>query len=236
GTADWFHTDQNFAARTYFQPKTLPPINRNNQNQFGGTIGGPIKKDKLFFFFDWERTTQRQKAGPDIRTVPTAAMLMGDFRNLPGNPIIYDPATGDATGAGKTQISCNGVLNVICPNRIDPASAAMAQLLQPVVAAETATSNGLSNFAGSGTAAFTRDNSDTKINWVPTANSTMFGRYSFSRGTVFDPPLLGAAGGDATNGGQLGNAPFKIQSVGLGATYTFSPNMLADWNFGFTRQ
>jgi len=236
GTADWFHTDQNFAARNYFQPKTLPPINRNNQNQFGGTLGGPIIKNKLFFFGDWERTTQRNKAGPDLRSVPTAAMLTGDFRNLPGNPIIYDPATGGPTGAGKQQISCNGVLNVICPNRIDAASAVMAQLLAPVVAQEYATSNGLNNFAGSGTAAFTRDNIDAKINWIPTQKSTMFGRYSFSRGTVFDPPLLGAAGGDATNGGQLGSAPFFIQSYALGATYTFTPNLLLDWNFGYTRQ
>jgi len=105
GAADWFHTDQNFTARNYFsRPGTT--INRNNQNQFGGTFGGPIKKDKLFFFGDYERTTQRGKAGPDIRTLPTAQMAAGDFSNLPGNPIIYDPATGDAHGNGKQQISC----------------------------------------------------------------------------------------------------------------------------------
>lgn len=64
----------------------------------------------------------------------------------------------------------------------------------------------------------------------------IFGHYSFSKSLVFDPPLLGNAGGDATNGGQLGDAPGMIQSVGLGGTYTFTPNLLLDWNFGFTRQ
>jgi hypothetical protein len=238
GSAHEFHTDQNFAARNYFQtnPTIFPKKNRNNQNQFGGTIGGPIVKNRLFFFLDYERTTQRQLAGPDTRTLPTAAMASGDFRNLPGNPIIYDPTTGNAQGAGKQQISCNGVLNVICPSRIDPAATAIVKLLQPKISQVFPTANGLNNFVGSGTALFNRDTADVKINYIPSSKSTVFGRYSFSKTLVFDPPLLGDAVGDATAGGQLGDAPGLIQSVGVGGTYTFSPSVLLDWNFGFTRQ
>lgn len=238
GEAHEFHTDQNFAARNYFQtdPRIFPHKNRNNQNQFGGAIGGPIVRNKLFFFFDFERTTQRQLAGPDTRTLPTAAMASGNFAGLPASPTIYDPATGNQHGAGKAEIACNGIINTICPSRIDPAAAAMIKLMQPLFAQEVATSNDLNNWTGSGTALFNRNNSDTKITWVPSEKTALWGRYSFSQTLAFDPPLLGAAIGDATNGGQLGDAPGLVQSVGIGATHSFATNLLFDWNFGFTRQ
>lgn len=240
GEAHENHTDQNFAARNYFQTDTTNPSfkkkNRKNQNQWGGGVGGPILKDKLFFFADYERTTDRGLAGPDNRTLPTAGMITGDFRGLPGNPIIYDPATGDVHGANKQQVSCNGVLNTICPSKIDPAAAAMIKLLQPLIGQEVATTNDLGNWTGSGTALFNRDNMDAKVTYVPTDRTTVWGRYSFSKTLVYDPPLLGAAIGDATNGGQLGNAPGLVQSIGLGAAHTFTSSLLVDWNFGFTRQ
>lgn len=243
GDVHEFHTDQHFQTRNYFQtdltrfPKNL---NANIRNQYGVTLGGPILRNRLFFFADYERTTQSLKAGPDTRILPTAAMASGDFRGLvdsKGNPIIiYDPATGDAHGAGKQQVSCNGVLNMICPARIDPAAAAMVKLLQPSIAQVFPAQFGTNNWQGSNTAFFTDNNADFKINYVPSQKSTVFGRYSFSQTFVFDPPLLGGAIGDATNGGQLGDAPGLVQSAGLGATYSFTPNLLLDWNFGFTRQ
>jgi hypothetical protein len=238
GDGHEFHTDNNFEARNYFDtdPKLFPTINRYNFNEFGGAVGGPILKNKLFFFFDFDRTTQRELAGPDTRTLPTAAMAAGDFTALPGSPTIYDPATGNAAGAAKTQISCNGVPNMICPDRIDPAAAAMLKLMQPLFAQETGTSNGLLNWTGSGTALSNRNNSDSKVTWVIDPSTAMWGRYSFSKTLIFDPPLLGAAAGDATNGGQLGNAPGLVQLVGIGATHTFTPSLLFDWNFGYTRQ
>ena len=188
----------------------------------------PIRKDKLFFFGDWERTTQRQFAFRTL-TVPTAAIRSGDFSAFPTT--IYDPNTGNADGTARSQIACNGALNVICPGRIDPAAAKLISLIpSPNLPGET------NNYFATGNAQFTRDNFDVKINYVPSQKSMVFGRYSFSRSHIFDPPALGPAGGDATAGGQQGNADSRIQNVGLGATYSFAPAVLADWNFGFTRQ
>src|SRR6185295_4631588 len=86
------------------------------QNQFGGTIGGPIWKDKTFFFFGYEY--QKLKTGTlSTATVPTTAELGGDF-TAPGLPVIYDPTTGN-------QFQCNGVLNQICPDRLDPSALAL---------------------------------------------------------------------------------------------------------------
>jgi hypothetical protein len=61
------------------------------------------------------------------------------------------------------------------------------------------------------------------------------GRYSFSPTLIFDPPSLGAAGGDATNGGQPGRAPGLVQSAGINGTYTLTPTILFDATVGYTR-
>src|SRR5882757_7808682 len=107
------------------------------RNQFGGDIGGPLwiphlyhGKDKTFFFLDYEG--QRLRQGLVVNSiVPTDAQRTGDFTGL-GKPI-YDPLTTSTTTVNgvtttkRNQISCNGVLNVICPSRIpSQASAVLA--------------------------------------------------------------------------------------------------------------
>lgn len=82
-----------------------------HRNQFGGTVGGPIKRDKSFFFFDYSGLRQTTSSFLSGAIVPTALERTGNFTASATKPV--DPATGLA-------FVCNGVTNVICPNRLDP--------------------------------------------------------------------------------------------------------------------
>src|SRR6185437_12904083 len=221
GAAWEYHTNSELKARNYFYclyscsgDPNQPPKNLNNQ--FGAAVGGPILKNKLFFFGDWERTTRRQSASV-LRTIPTTALIGGDFAGT--GTTIYDPATGNANGTNRAPFANNAIPT----SRIDPASTYMANLMPQVN--QTIFPN---NYLAVGTYKLTRDNIDMKINYVPTEKMQIFGRYSLSPTDIFDPPSLGQAGGDATNGGQPGTATGLVQSAGIGGTYTFSPRVVFD--------
>ena len=224
GSTHWFHTNSRMRARNFFN--TTNGIPKNILNQGGYTFGGPIKKNKLFFFTDWERTIRREFRQA-FRTVPTEGLRRGDFSFLPA-PVIYDPTTGAANGAGR-QLFPN---QLIPASRIDPASAKMNALIP---APNQSQVPGTNNYNAAGSYEFNRDNFDFKVNYNPTDKSSVFGRYSISPSDIFDPPSLGPAGGDALAGGQPGNAPGRIQSASIGATYTVSPRVLVDALIGYTR-
>jgi hypothetical protein len=103
-----------FNANDYGSILARAPYHRN---QFGGSIGGPIIKDKTFFFFTYSGLRQITSKFLSGATLPTAAMRTGDFSALTTKP--KDPLTGTSL-ATATTISCNGVQGVICANRIDP--------------------------------------------------------------------------------------------------------------------
>lgn len=227
GTAHWFHTNSALRARNFFNTTTGIP--KNILNQGGYTFGGPIKKNKLFFFTDWEKTVRREFRSA-LRTVPVAAMRTGNFSALPVASAIaqiYDPTTGSPDGTGRQLFPGQ----IIPASRIDPASATMSSLIP--APNQTGYPN---NYLAVGSYQFDRDNFDFKVNYNPTDKSSIFGRYSYSPSNIFDPPSLGPAGGDALAGGQPGNAPGRIQSASIGGTYTITPRLLADATLGFTRQ
>jgi hypothetical protein len=85
-----------------------------HRNQFGATIGGPIKRDKTFFFFSYSGLRQTTSTFLNGAVVPTALERVGNFTLSGTKPV--DPAT-------NASFVCNGVTHVICPNRIDPVAA-----------------------------------------------------------------------------------------------------------------
>ena len=100
-------------------PNPSHAVPRERYDQFGGTIGGPIIKNKFFFFFDVDRIVNNS-IGTGFVTLPTAAMEAGDFTNM--YPI-YDPLT--TTGSGKTLSRTQFLNNQIPSGRFDPVSKAI---------------------------------------------------------------------------------------------------------------
>lgn len=99
------------------------------RNQFGGSVGGPIIKDRTFFFFTYSGLRQEQSRFLSGARIPTALERAGDFRQSATIP--KDPATG-TTLSNATTFSCNGVSGVICSSRFDPVAVKILNDFIPV--------------------------------------------------------------------------------------------------------
>ncbi|MCB1020367.1 MAG: TonB-dependent receptor [Acidobacteria bacterium] len=220
GSAFWFHDNQHLRARNFFSP-TKPVSNYNN---FGGTIGGPIKKNKLFYFFGYDKTTQRVAGVRTSDEVPTVDQRAGDFSAY--SSVIYDPMTGNADGTGRTPFANNAI-----PLARQSSIARNVQTYYPLPNA-TGTQN---NYLSAGAPPFARQQIDPKINWNVTEKWQLWGKYANMSAPVSGNAIFGVAGGPAP-GGDPGNGDTKVNLFTIGNTYTISPNLLYDGVVGFWRQ
>jgi hypothetical protein len=224
GSAFWFHNNNRTKAKPFFSPQGSQNP-KNVFNQFGGTVGGPIVKNKLFYFASWEQNTDRQFAS-SIRSIPTVAMRNGDMSASSRN--IYDPATGGVNGANRTQFANN----VIPSSRIDPSVAIMSALLP-----DPTFSGSQNNYFAAAPFKFDRDKIDTKINWNATDKFTMFGRYSYLDYRTINTQSFGPElGGNGVTGfSQPGTATGNSYSMTISGTYVASPTFVTDAYFGWTK-
>ncbi|HEV8485871.1 MAG TPA: TonB-dependent receptor, partial [Blastocatellia bacterium] len=222
GSAFFFGNNDNSQARDFFTGNRAP----SHYRQVGATIGGPIKRDKLFYFGDYQYT--KDALGVVNRhTVPYKEWYTGDFRNSPTK--IYDPATGNPDGTGRTQISCNGVLNVICANRISPIATKLLGFLPGPNIAGAAFAQ--TNFIFNEVRVKKTNAFDTKINYHINGSNQLSYRISFQRPNVFDPGTYGIYGGP-TNGGFAGTGIQNTVSTAANYTHIFSPTLVLEGRFG----
>ena len=222
GSAFGFGNNDNTQARDYFSGAKAP----SHYRQVGATIGGPIIKNKLFYFGDYQYTTDALGV-INRHTVPYTEWYNGDFRNAPTK--IYDPATGNSDGTGRQQISCNGVLNVICPDRISPIAKKLLSFLPGPNIPGAAFAQ--TNFIFGGVRVKKTHSFDTKINYHINDKNSLSYRFSFQRPNVFDPGTYGIYGGP-TNGGFAGSGTQNTISTAANYTRTFSPTLVLEARFG----
>jgi len=254
GSAFGYHSNNVLRAFTWDENRagtTAKP--KGIRNIDGGSIGGPIKKGKLFFFTDWEGTFERVgRSG--LYSVPTADFRTGDFSRKLGAPIlnasgnainvstteggitqlrqgmVFDPFSGNPDGTGRSVFSTNGRINVIPSSRLNgPMMKMLALVPNPNLPGD------INNYFNSGTQRLNRNNVDAKVNWNRGPKQQMFVKYSVMDALVHGDYGLGAAGGSCLCDGGVGDGHTLVQTAGIGQTYIVSPNILVDANLGWTR-
>jgi hypothetical protein len=206
GSAYEFLRNEKIQARNFFAP-TVPPLKRN---QFGATLGGPVKHDKIFFFADYEGGRTRQ--GTTFNSnVPSLQQLNGNFG---GGRAIFDPLTTRVNPANSSQfIRDQFPGNIIPSNRQSP----QALYFKPWFPTPN---NGPSLFAYSPGLSLDTDKFDIKVSPRITNRDSLVSRYSYVDNTEQDPQAYPA----------LGFYPLhsRAQNVGLTYMHIFSPSVTAE--------
>jgi hypothetical protein len=227
GSAFEFHQTDGLQARNPFsEPDTPNPITgrvlpETKRDQFGGSLGGPIKKDKFFAFGDYQGWRYTD-GGSKLLTVPTARARTGDLSEYGIN--IFDPATGDP--ANRTQFPGN----VIPSNRLSPQALAILNLL-PLPNNGSGTIN---NYIAQGSEKFDSDAFNVRLDGRLNDKTNTFVRYSQAKFEKTGPSAFGAGGGPGVVD-LGGNTKVKNQSIAVGLDRTLSSTSIWDVRFGWFR-
>ena len=220
GTAFEFFRNSDLDARNYFDPPTIPAF---HQNQFGGSVGGPIIKNRTFFFVDLQKsyTIQGQSY---LETVPTLLEREGNFSQL--SSVMYNPYTTTVVnGVTTRQPFAN---NIVPASMISPIGQAIMNLYPlpnlPGLA---------NNYSSSPPRTAAPIQGDLRIDHRFSDSDSLFVRYSNSTsGNIVNPGYFPQyAGGPIFPGNYSSNGDQTV----VGYTHVFSPSFLAEFRAGYSR-
>ena len=212
-----------FDARGFF-PATTPI---EHQNEFGGTIGGPIRKDKIFFFGSYDGYYYKTDSTPQLQNIPSILQRSGNFSELPA--VIYDPATTMVSGSVTTRSAFAG--NIIPPSRLSTAAKSFQSYLpSPTYAGFQ------NNYLASLAQGLHNNNTTDKFDANLSDKHRLFGFYSHGHYAT-----------DYTGSLAPGTAAFPLPytagrivtelptSAQLHETYVIRPNLLNEASFSYAR-
>lgn len=211
GTLFEFVRNEVLNARNLFAPAGDKP--RFRRNQYGFVLGGPVRRNRTFFFTDWQGTRQ-QTGVVRVSTVPTLAQRSGVFASLIRDPGTRTPFPG----------------NVIPESKIDPvAKGLLTRYPAPASAGES------NNFQRVGNEQIRQDQFDARIDHVLSARHRIFGRYAFLRDESKPvSPLPDGSGAIAS--GVVGDTLTRADSLAAEHSWTISPDTVSQVRFGYTRR
>ena len=241
GSAFEFLRNSYMDAKNFFDDPNspIPPF---KQNQFGGTLGGPILKNNTFFFVDYQGTRIRESQ-TFVSTVPTGAERTGDFSDLLGTDAqgnitgqIYDPLTTDPVTNERTPFPGNVIPPCVGSTRrsatggscLDPAALNVMNLFPQPNIPGAGTAN---NFLYNPVASNNQDSFDIRLDhqW---RSESIAGTFSFGNVDAVHPdPFPGKAGG----GSFSGDIHNKSYVIGISDVHSFSSTKTNELKIGYTR-